>query len=315
MKIKKLIFFCLSGLLIIVLLTGFHNYIIHRYVIVHAAMDEVAMQFTDLHKWTLWHPDFAHKVTRYKIETKNNQQEIVLPAVTYRLQVPNPAVALITKISQSNTTTASLMVTPYGNGAASYVEYTESVSGFQWLKRSISGNEEAAHLLKCLQLFAEDDSRRYGFLIRTVPVTDTLILTTRTKITNDSVIHYIPVMVHRLVEFCRQHAIDVPKDYYYVSTTSPDNKLTEIAAGIPVHKEAAPQPGFEFLKLPSGGKLIAGQYKGRYAGRQQLYDAMSKYMLYKRLKKVAQPLEQYRISDTSFTTGSYISLQLFYPVF
>jgi hypothetical protein len=126
----------------------------------------------------------------------------------------------------------------------------------------------------------------------------------------------IPVLYSRLQEYCKAHGITATKDYYFLSTSFSDEKNVQLAAGIPVQKQAAhQQDNFKFLRLPSNGRLVMGVYNGKYAAKQQLYTAMDKYILDKRLKKVAQPLEQYQDTDTSFAADSNIFMKLFYPVF
>ena len=308
--------FSLLVLAVIGVLAGFHDYTESRHVIVHATIEDVARQFTDLNNWKRWHPAFVHQDTDAAVKTADRQQEIVYRGVAYRLQPLHAAAALVTRIEAGKTTSFTITAMPYGDGSSAWVEYTQAISGFGWLQQKLSGKDEISPVLRELQLFAEDDSRRYGFFITTVPVTDTLILTTRMQVSKDSILNNVQVLYRRLQAYCRINAITTPKNYYYLSTAFSADGRTELALGIPVHQTAARQHrDFEFLRLPVNGKLVAGRYRGRYAEKHLLYEAMTRYMLDKHLKKVAQPLEQYRDTDTAVTAGSTVSMQLFYPVF
>ena len=307
---------CLPVFAITALLAGYHEFTMNRHVIVHANIEDVARQFTDLNRWKRWHPAFLHQDADAAVNTGNGQQEIVYRRVTYRIRQVHAAAALVTRMEDGRTTKFSLTAMPYGDGSSTDVEYAQMVSGFGWLRQKISGRDDSSPVLKGLQSFAEDDSRRYGFFITMVPVTDTLILTTRIEVSKDSILNNIQVLYRRLQAYCRANAITAPKNYYYLSTVSSAGGRAELAAGLPVHTTAARQHrDFEFLRLPANGKLIAGRYSGSYAEKHLLYEAMTRYMLDKHLKKVAQPLEQYRNSDTAFTAGSTVSMQLFFPVY
>ena len=314
MQIKRILLICVP-VASIVFLGIYRGFQLHEHLIVHARQEDVAAQFTDLDKWKSWHKELVDTDKDITVTTKNRVQEIVVAGASYRIEKIYPALVVFTRQQGNKTSSGSLSVMPYGDGSYSWLEYAETVSGFGWLKKQLSGRDEDMHMLLNLQSFMEDDSRRYGFLIKQVPVSDTLILTTRMKAATDSNIQYIAVLHRRLENYCRRHAVIPVGNYYYVSVLPSGNNEVELAAGYPVKKEAEREPGFEFLKLPARGRLIVGRYNGRYADRQQLYNAMNRYMLDKRLKKAAQPLELYGNADTLFTQAGTISMQLFYPVF
>lgn len=316
MKGKTIFWFCLPALAIITMLIGYHDFTISRHEIIHAPLEGVARQFTDLNNWKRWHPDFAHQDVETAVNTGKGKQEITYAGGTVRIQLLHAAAVLVIRTENNKTTHFSLTALPYRDGSSTYVEYAQVLSGFGWLRQKISGRDDISPVLKGLQLLAEDDSRRYGFFITTVPVTDTLILTTRIQVPEDSILSNIQVLHHRLKDYCRMSRITIHQNYYYLSTRFLANGRAELAAGIPVHNTAVSRHrDFEFLKLPVNGKLVAGRYSGQYAGKHLLYEAMTSYMLDKHLKRVAQPLEQYRDTDTAFTAGSTVSMQVFFPVY
>lgn len=316
MKGKTIFWFCLPVLALLAVLAGYHDFTISRYEIVHAPLEGAARQFTDLNNWKRWHPDFIPQGAETAVNTGKGKQEIAYPGGIVRIQLLHAAAVLVTRVENNKTTNFSLTALPYRDGSSTYVAYAQVLNGFGWLQQKISGQDDIQPVLKGLQLLAEDDSRRYGFSITTVPVTDTLILTTRVQVPEDSILNNIQVLHRRLKNYCRMNRITIPQNYYYLSTRFLAGGRAELAAGIPVHTTAVSQHrDFEFLKLPVNGRLVAGRYSGQYAGKHLLYEAMTSYMLDKHLKKVAQPLEQYRDTDTTFTAGSTVSMQVFFPVY
>ena len=309
-----LICFLAIGLLII--WAGFSNYTIHQNITIHATIDKVALQFSNAKKWSYWHPDLMKENLNPVITKRDKVQEIRVTNTTYLIKEMNPAQIQIYKISASDTTESMLTAAPYKDGTYTFVDYAKKENGFAWFHHTFFKNNNGENILSSLQSFTEDESRRYGFPIKIVPVIDTLILTTGTIAATDSIITNTSILYHRLMAYCKTNSIAPAKDYYYTSTTFLSTRQVNLSVGIPVQKEVhKQQPEFEFLRLPANGHLIAGVYKGRYADKQQLYIAMDEYIQDKRMKKVAQPLEQYNVTDTLFGDNSTVLMRLFYPVF
>lgn len=313
MKRKLLLPICAVAILLSIWAGCFH-YTIRQTIVIHATIDKVAPLFTDVKKWSGWHPDVAKQMITPAITKQNGGQEIRLPNLTYLVTENNPASITIYEIRAGDTTRATLSASSYGDGTYTYVEYTTEESGFAWLKHVFLKNQ-TQNILPPLQLLAEDDSRRYGFLIRTIPVSDTLILTTGTTTIKDSVLQVTSALHMKLKGYCEQNSLTA-KDYYYTSQAFADNNKVRISVGMPVSKEDhKAQPGFEFLKLPATGRLVMGEFKGRYKDKPQLYAAMDEYVQDKRMKKVAQPLEQYQFANAPSNDTMMIFLRVYYPVF
>lgn len=293
---------------------GFTDYIQRENVIIHQPIDRVAPLLTHIDEWAKWHSDFRNQKTN-SIPTKSGkEQQMKLDNVTYVLRVISPVKVYAFKVQSDDTTEAILNAVPYKDGSYTYVEYTNLQSGFSWLKDWFSNNNTEGLLLD-LQSFAEDESRHYGFLIRTVKVTDTLMLTTGIVTAKDSILKAIGILHNKLISYCKQNTL-LPKSYYYTSTVLLTDSRAQVSVGVPVPEQRATVvSGFEFLKLPATGRLVAGDYKGRYNDKQRLYAAMDEYVQDKHMKKVAQPLEQYQDSDVFLSDSAAITMRLYYPIF
>ena len=125
----------------------------------------------------------------------------------------------------------------------------------------------------------------------------------------------VPLLFSQLKKYIIANHISETADFYFVSVNSADDKQVDLAVGIPVHAEISHEDGFRFLRLPLTGRLLEGTYQGPYAGKQKLYDAMDKYIMDKKLKKVALPLEKYPDTFTKIDDSTQVTMTLFYPVY
>lgn len=316
MKVKKIILrYCLPALA--ALFAGALPFSWRQSVIVNAPVYDVASLLNNIRNWKFWHPDFiADGIAYRKAASDDKQQEAILPGnKKYVINAVNPAAISVYKTEGSKTVAASLTVAPFGNGSSTYVEWRQKITGYTWLGKKLFHQDNIKKSLDSLKAFMEVDSRRYGYSIQLIPVIDTLIATTKITIPGAEVKNSIPVVLTRLRNYITLSDIPAARDYYYVSVVYPGNKEATLAVGIPVSKTVTGTPDVEFLKLPANGRLLAGSYKGLYADKQKLYAAMDSYISDKRLKKVAQPLEQYKMTDTAFARNPYITMTLFYPIF
>ena len=261
-------------------------------VVIHAPVDEVSAQFSKITNLKNWYPD---------------------PLAIVSITGTNPLSKVIRETKGSSISDYLITATPVENGIATIVDLEEKTNGLGWLQNRLSDNPMP--LLKELKLFMEDDSRRYGFPIRVIPVTDTLILTTARTVAPDQQPETVNDLRHNLREFISSNGIAVSGDYYYTSTASVTNGLIEVAIGIPVRSVKNEEKGFRFLRLPETGRLLAGDFKDYYSQKAKLYAAMDKYVLDKRFKKVAQPLEKFCFADTGVSELQKIRMTVYYPIY
>ena len=318
MNRKFFLWFCAFAIFIVAVWAGCSQYPVQQSIIISQPLERVALQFTKIQNWQYWHPvvkQISGSVTYQDINRK--QKQIRLPDNdTYQIQIVNPAAILIEKRDKNGMHSSSLSAGPYLDGNRTLVTYQENMTGFEKIGGLFShGNGDESNLLENLKAFAEDDKRSYGFFIQTVLVSDTLILTTSITTMPDSTLKAVAVLYNRLVSYCKQNCLLI-KNYYYTSTVVLANDEVQVSVGMPVPKQSDKKsPEFEFLRLPANGRLVVGKYKGRYKDKQQLYSAMNEYIQDKRMKKVAQPLEQYSVANAPYHDTNMISMQVYYPVF
>ena len=311
---KKIWLFGLLILIAAILLASMSIFNYRQSIIIHEAIYDVAFQFNKLQNWKNWHKEFGGK-NDILFVTNNQIQEASLAGKKYTIHILNPTAIEINQTVNRETAHAFLTAIPYKDGSFTYVEWNEKITGITWLKRKLFNQDIIEESLDNLKTFFLDDNRKYGFTIKIIPVKDTLILTKIMMIRPQEIKSGIPLLYSELRNYIISNHIFQTADFYFVSFTAANKEKTELAVGIPVHTELPPLDGFKFLRLPSTGRLLEGAYKGTYAGRQELYNAMDKYIMDKKLKKVAQPLEKYNNSLTEINDTTQVTMTLLYPVF
>lgn len=287
---KKRFYFLAVATLAAAMVAALLPYPVGKTVIIKVPIDEVAAQFNRLSNWKNWYP-------------ASSQVDSII--------VSNPLSVIVQQRKNGNTFYSSLIAKPVDNGTSTEIYLEEKRSG---IARIMSAGD-SKNILFYLKSFLEDDSRRYGFPIRLVPVTDTLILTKKEIVAAKNGIETINRLRRDLKNIIFQNTIIRTGNYYFVSTINLVNQQTEVAVGIPVRASKNQPQDAELLRLPAGGRLLAGIYEGKYAGKSRLYSAMDKYVMDKKYKKVAQPLEKYSLSDTMTAPAAPVSLTLFYPIY
>ena len=311
---KKIWLFGLFILLAAILLASMSIFNYRQSITIHEAIYDVAFQFNKLQNWKNWHKEFANN-NHILIVTNNQIQEASLAGKKYIIRILNPTAIEINQTVNRKTTHAFLTAIPYKDGSFTYVEWDEKITGITWLKRKLFNQDIIEESLDNLKTFFLDGDRRYGFTIKIIPVKDTLILTKIMMIMPQEIKSSIPLLYSELRNYIITNHIFQTADFYFLSYTAVNKEKTELAVGIPVHTELSARDGFKFLRLPSTGRLLEGVYKGTYTGRQKLYNAMDKYIMDKKLKKVAQPLEKYNNSQTEINDTTQVTMTLFITPF
>jgi effector-binding domain-containing protein len=280
-------------LIAIVLITtaGFLRYTITRKAIIKVSIFDLSAQLSDFQKWERWDKQ--------------------IPDKQFSLHINSPASFVLQDKGHKYAQYISLK--PVNADMLTQIEWTKSVTGFEWLMAQFTVNDEIEDQLKSLKIFAENPSNLYGYPIRINKVSDPLLCLHRKTVAKENVKANIPKMVQDISRYLSQNSIAYKRNYYYVSYFPVDSKNIEIAVGIPVTDEFKAKNSFELLKFPVNGRLLVGDYEGPATQLNKIYIAMDKYVTDKKMSKVALPMEKYPYSAASDTAA--IKMQLIYPVY
>jgi hypothetical protein len=306
MEAKKIII--AAGLIVLVFVLSFIPFTNKRKVVIKASLYDVAKQINDLNNWKKWYAGF--EADSIKISGSfNSDQSAITSAYSYTLHHLNPLAVSLTR--KNNSSSSSIVeITPLTD-STTVVAWNEKIIIFEMIKRSIKPQYSRQRNLDNLKRFMEDVTYKYGFLIKIVPVKDTLILTAETELIDNTSTHIVSNLYNLLQNFIKQHNLPAEKKYFYKTELS-NNK---IAVGIPVYKQATNSGNIKFLQLPDNGRLVEGNYSGKISDKKSIYTAINNFMRDQHLKQVAQPLEQYNIADTILQLNSDVNIKVYYPVF
>lgn len=304
----KTIFIAAAVIIIIFSLTPFKN---RSEIVIKAQLYDVAKQINDLNNWKKWDADISNSKIKISGNYTTDQTAKFSYGKFYSLHHVNPLAVLLTR-NLGQTSTASLItIIPFTNDSSTYVAWNETVTIYKLIARSFSKNYSPQSNLNSLKHWLEDKNYRYGFFIKLVPVKDTLILTAEAELTDSTSTHIITHLYSSLDSFVKKNKLSAESKYFYKTILS-SNK---VAVGIPIYKQLTNSDKLKFLQLPANGRLLEGAYQGKLADKQSIYKAFNSFMSDQHLKQVAQPFEQYTVSDTLLNANSQINIRIFYPVF
>jgi len=89
----------------------------------------------------------------------------------------------------------------------------------------------------------------------------------------------------------------------------------QLTVGIPVDKIASPMDSISCLSLPATGRVLVGNYEGKFSDRKKIYNAMTKYLTDHHLSIPAESFERYLNDSLPTSDSSEIKMELNYPVY
>jgi effector-binding domain-containing protein len=165
-----------------------------------------------------------------------------------------------------------------------------------------------------LKSYMEDPKEFYGFNIEMGTIRDSVIASTVLKIRNKDVFLKIQDAYLDLLNYIKANNLSkaghISISYIPISYDS-----LQITVGIPVNKTAPPDKEINCLLLPAKGKVLLGNYEGRFSDRKKIYLSMSKYLTDHSLSIPAESFERYLNDSIPSSDSSMIRIELNYPVY
>jgi hypothetical protein len=310
--------FVLIGIVILIAFAGFLNYDAVRETSIKVSLFDLSAQLTDLRQWENWNSQFIKKskISVDKGQAGKQSQSVTLPnGKVLTLTVLNPTLLLLDQKGNGSGATQSINIHASKLLDHTDVQWVYEQSGFEWLRDKLTGGDKVSAELNNLKHFAESTAHLYGFPIELTSVTDPIICTKKQVVAAGNLQAEIEIILADIKQFLKLHSIPAKNQHYYVSHLPVLDGKVELAVGIPVNITLKTMDGFDFLKFPKGGRLLVGNYTGKQAQTQQLYLAMDKYVMDKKLSKVAQSMEKYTVKPAAVKDSTWLHMQLIYPVY
>jgi hypothetical protein len=286
-------------------------------VSVKASMFDVSAQLVDGSNWTKWNPELKNAtIGQAKAGNNNNQQVITTPnGRLLKLSIVSPASIIAEQSTNGSTVLQAIDIHSGKVYGYTDVQWIKKQNGFNWILDIMFRQNTLAKQLAGFKSYVENPLHVYGFPIRLTRVIDAVICTKKQYILPGNTLPYVEDMVSNIHSYLNSKNIKVKASYYYVSYSALINGKIELAVGVPVEAGAYGDKGYEFLELPENGQILTGTYNGPYSQLKNLYLAMDKYVMDKKLNKVAQPMEKYTTPATSIKPNTLINMQVIYPVY
>jgi effector-binding domain-containing protein len=183
---------------------------------------------------------------------------------------------------------------------------------FKWLISQVQPSVKPAVLITGLKAFMENARLYYGFNISEKEVTENYIAVKKETVLTKKKFPEINKAVRDLNIFIAQNnakAVHALSCSYYPQRAD----SVQVLIGIPINKQLKPTNDIACMRMP-GGKMLIGDFNGKYSDRQKLYNAMEKYMQDHSLAKQIAPFERYLDNRIPASDTDSVNMQINYPV-
>ncbi|WP_184545425.1 GyrI-like domain-containing protein [Mucilaginibacter sp. FT3.2] len=298
---------------IVLIVIGFIPFQQKSIVNIKAGYFDVCQQLLLAGNWIKWQPDINNTPPQ-QVKTDNIHSGFLIT-------IPNQVFKMVSGSANTfdiNTTITGVnyhylyTVVPrdiYNNGA---VIITANTNLFKWLITKFKPNEKPDGLIQNLKAFMENAKLYYGFTIKEKNVAETYMAVKKETILLAGKYPQIGKAFNDLNSFIAQKNIKATQPisgtYYLRGKDS-----IQMLIGISINKEINSGNGIAIMRMPAG-KVVIGDYKGKYGERQKIYNAMEKYIQDNFLAKQVAPYERYLDNKLPAGDNDTVNMQVNYPV-
>lgn len=310
MKIAVVVF-------VLLIIIGFIPFQQHANINIRSNYFDVCQQFISPDNWKHWQSDIR-KGFDYD---SDKQSKSVTYGLGFLINIPGQ-VFKVENISANTfkvTRTVNHIDHQYiytvipgimGNNTTVIIDVKNNVGKWLFSKFDSSGN--ISDIPQELKSFMENAKLYYGFNINEKNIDERYLAVKKATIPTKNKYPEMMKATKELHNFIIQNNIKVLPGLFSVVYPQKTDSL-QLLVGIPVDKQLNSTGSIIFMHMP-GGKVLVGDYRGKYSERQQLYNAMEKYLHDHTLQKQVAPFEKYL--DNKIPTGDndMVNMQLNYPV-
>ncbi|MBB6128660.1 GyrI-like domain-containing protein [Mucilaginibacter lappiensis] len=301
--------------IVLLIIAAFIPFQQHASINIRANYFEVCQQLASADNWKRWQPDIRKGfdlTKQYKPTTNSSGFLINIPEQAFKVENISANTFKVTKTLNHIDREYFYTVIPgiTGNNATVVIDAKNNMGKWLFLKFSSSGS--ILDIPEELKSFMEDAKQYYGFNISEKNVEERYLAVKKETIL---AINKYPAMAKAAKElhgFITQNNMQTLPGLFSVGYPQKPDSL-QLLVGITVDKQLKSTGNITFMRMP-GSKVLVGDYKGKYRERQQLYDAMEKYMHDHALQKQVAPIERYLDNKPPTGDDDIINMQVNYPV-
>ena len=182
---------------------------------------------------------------------------------------------------------------------------------FSWLYEIVTQKQNDIDALKA---YMYNTKAFYGVTIFRGKVIDSNILVQKkivpVEAKNDEVIK----AQQQLRDYIKLHNIRQEQPVMTdIRNVSKDSALVMI--GIPIIGRGQTYGDIKFMHLPRNGNMLSAYYKGPYAGRQKVYQALKTYLADRSMASPEVPYEKFLDNKIPLTDTAMVNMQINIPIF
>ena len=284
---------------------------------VSANFDNTLRQVMHIENWKNWFPAIQEAYKKnpddYRIKKDSAQKidTIFFPDKKFIIHALSPMSYEVNESEGHEQNNFAFTVFPGGNSHRMDIYL---VNKTPFIYTLISNKRPGEDAMIALRSYLEDPKELYGFNIQMAEIRDPVIASLLTKIKKEDLFVRIQSAHKELMDYLSSNGL-IKTGHVSISYIPIMGDSLQLTVGIPVNKIAASAKGIECLSLPPKGRVLVGDYEGRFSERNEIYHAMTKYLTDHTLSIPAESFERYLNDSIPTSDSTMIRIELDYPVY
>lgn len=284
---------------------------------ISATFDNTLLQIVHVENWKNWYPEIkeAYKLNpagySFKRDSSKKIDTISIPGKKFIIHTLTPMSYEISEVGNHLENNFAFTVFPGGTKNKMKI-YLVNKSLLIFTLFNI--NKASENALNGFRNYMETPEEFYGFDIKMAEIRDPIIASRVIKIKDKDIFNKIQISLMELMNYLNTNKL-IKTGHFSISYIPLQGDSLQITVGIPVDKIATPVDGISCLSLPAKGKVLVGNYEGKFSDRRQIYNAMTKYLTDHDLSIPAESFERYLNDSIPTSDSSKIRMELNYPVY
>ncbi|WP_183565676.1 GyrI-like domain-containing protein [Mucilaginibacter sp. SP1R1] len=299
--------------LFLLIIIGFIPFQQHSSVLIKSNYFDVCQQLNSPDNWKRWQTDIHNQLDKaHTVKTDTTGFLINIPGRAFSVKNTdgNKFNVMISSnhIDHHYYYTVMPGALPYSNTTI-LIDFKTNVG--RWLLSQFTVSDNTV-VIQQLKAFMEDARLYYGFNINQKNVAESYIAVKKEIIPAKNKYPEMVKAATELHSFIAQNNIEATQALSGAYYTQKADSL-QIMIGIPVNRQVNSTGCITFMHMP-GGKMLVGDYTGKYSDRQKIYNAMEKYLQDHNLLKQIAPFERYLDNKVPSGDKDIVNMQVNYPV-
>ena len=298
------------------IIIGFIPFRQHASIDIRANYFDVCQQFISADNWKRWQPEIhngSDLAKQDKSVAGSSGFLINIPEQTFKVEIISANTFKVTRTQNHIDHEYFYTVIPGNKNNTTTVIVDAKNNVGKWLLSKFNSPESIMNIPQELKSFMENARLYYGFSINEKNIDESYLAVKKETILAKNKYPEMAKAAKELHSFIIQNNMRALPGLFSVGYPQKADSL-QLLVGITVDKKLNSTGGsITFMHMP-GGKVLVGDYTGKYGERQQLYNAMEKYLRDHTLQKQIAPFEKYLDNKTPTGNNDIVNMQLNYPV-